>query len=77
MTTFDTSALKWQNLTSYSKKGISGSTNSTDNGVPPTQRAGATLTHVPNLGTDKKGVLVMIGVGNNPTRKLLTWLISV
>lgn len=63
MTALDLGSHDWKNITTYSETGDSGSRNSTPSNIPPILRADSTLTYVPNLGTDNKGVLVAIGVG--------------
>lgn len=55
MTSFDFGSLTWNNISSYSSGGNSGSENSTASSIPPILRADATMTYVPNLGTDNKG----------------------
>lgn len=68
MTAIDLGSNAWKNMTTFASSGDSGSRNSTNATVPPILRADSTLTYVPNLGTDNKGVLVAIGV------RLLTYL---
>ena len=66
MSTFDLGDASFYNISSFpTTGGSSGSRNSTASVVPPILRADSTLTYVPNLGTDNKGVLVSIGGGNN------------
>lgn len=65
MTTLDLGSMTWSNMSSYSTGGSSGSRNSTASSIPPILRADATASFVPNLGTDNKGVLVLIGGGND------------
>lgn len=62
MTALDLGSHEWKNMSTYSKTGDSGSRNSPPAEIPPILRADSTLTYVPNLGTDNKGVLVAIGV---------------
>lgn len=65
MTSYDFATSTWSNMSTYAAGGNSGSSNSTASNIPPILRADSTTTYVPNLGTDNKGVLVMIGGGND------------
>ena len=65
MTSFDFGKSTWTNASTFSAGGSSGSRNSSTSNVAPILRADATMTYVPNLGTDNKGVLVLIGGGND------------
>lgn len=62
MVSYDFGSSTWRNITQYATKGDSGSRNTTESSSPPLLRADSTLTYVPNLGTDNRGVLVSIGV---------------
>lgn len=48
----------------YASNGNTGTSNSTAESAP-TIRADGTLTYVPSMGTNKKGLLVAIGGGQN------------
>lgn len=65
MVSYDFANTTWRNISSFATKGDSGSRNTTESSSPPLLRADSTLTYVPNLGTDNKGVLVSIGGGND------------
>ncbi|CEQ41658.1 SPOSA6832_03417 [Sporobolomyces salmonicolor] len=58
MAKFDLGSKSWTNITSYSGDA---STSNTSTPITPLNRADGTLTYVPDLGTDNKGILVSIG----------------
>lgn len=62
MIEYDQSSNSWNNHSSYSST-ASVTSNSTVE-VSPLLRADSSLTFVPGLGTDGKGILVSIGGGN-------------
>ncbi|GAA5898705.1 uncharacterized protein JCM6883_003397 [Sporobolomyces salmoneus] len=59
MVEFDLGSKSMRNITSYS--GSASTSNSSTPLSAPLNRGDGTLTYVPNLGTDKKGILVSIG----------------
>ncbi|POY76409.1 hypothetical protein BMF94_0607 [Rhodotorula taiwanensis] len=59
MVQFDLGSHAWTNITSYSAKAHT--SNSSTPETSPLSRADGTLSYVPNLGTDDKGILVSIG----------------
>ncbi|KAM0786676.1 hypothetical protein ACM66B_002123 [Microbotryomycetes sp. NB124-2] len=63
MVQFDLGNQRMTNITSYSNNATSGANSQPE--IPPVHRADGTLTYVPGLGTNGKGLLVSIGGATN------------